>query len=186
MKGFLNGTRGHLNIRTWESGSNFQSMDLSPVHSQVSSFNADDATLRCSLTRLSGIEYFAFLTQEAFLLPRPTGRFEVYPFKNTKESSDTPVLRATYSFPPLSWLYILEPLSWLRVWRCKWPYYWGTEKSLRSLRHLYAASTSSNSAPISRSFVDSNIFLDAYTILLLQEFIYLFIVISLRNPVHVH
>ena len=54
------------------------------------------------MARISGIDDFTFLTRDSFLLVRPAGRFEVYTFVDPISKSTTPILRITYTFPPLS------------------------------------------------------------------------------------
>jgi hypothetical protein len=54
------------------------------------------------MARISGIDDFTFLTRDSFLLVRPAGRFEVYTFVDPVSESTTPILRITYTFPPLS------------------------------------------------------------------------------------
>ncbi|KAF8955319.1 hypothetical protein BDZ97DRAFT_1709646 [Flammula alnicola] len=80
IKEIQEGTGAHLEIWNWQN---------SPQYS-------------CSMTRTSGIDDFTFLTPDIFLVVRPAGRFEVYTFVDPCQRSTTPVLRVTYSFPPLS------------------------------------------------------------------------------------
>ena len=54
------------------------------------------------MARISGIDDFTFLTRDSFLLVRPAGRFEVYTFVDPVSESTSPILRITYTFPPLS------------------------------------------------------------------------------------
>ena len=51
---------------------------------------------------MTGIDDFQFLSQDTFLLVRPTGYFEVYTFEDPKLTPSIPILCATYSFPPLN------------------------------------------------------------------------------------
>ncbi|KAF7297272.1 F-box domain-containing protein [Mycena indigotica] len=55
----------------------------------------------CSLGSRTGIEDFTFLTDNTFLIVRPTGRFECYTFENPVGCSTTPVLKSSYNLPPL-------------------------------------------------------------------------------------
>ena len=52
--------------------------------------------------RADGIDDFTFLNDHSFLLVLPPGQFEVYSFSDLTKSSNAPVLRVTYAFPPLS------------------------------------------------------------------------------------
>ena len=54
------------------------------------------------MTRVSRIDDFTFLTRDFFLLVRPTGRFEVYEFREPVKASTQPMIRATYKFPALA------------------------------------------------------------------------------------
>ncbi|PPQ81936.1 hypothetical protein CVT25_013784 [Psilocybe cyanescens] len=80
IKESFEGDSAHLEIWNWESNPHFS----------------------CAMGRSDGIDDFTFLTQESFLLVLPPGQFEVYTFTHGITSSTSPVLRATYLFPPLS------------------------------------------------------------------------------------
>ncbi|KAJ2936477.1 hypothetical protein H1R20_g615, partial [Candolleomyces eurysporus] len=54
------------------------------------------------MPRTQGIDDFSFLTRDVALIVRPTGRFEVYDFKDPRSESSIPVLRYVFAFPPLS------------------------------------------------------------------------------------
>ncbi|KAJ7057997.1 hypothetical protein C8F01DRAFT_303767 [Mycena amicta] len=55
----------------------------------------------CSMGRVAGIEDFTFITDNTFLIVRPSGRFECYTFENPVSCSTTPTLRSSYNLPPL-------------------------------------------------------------------------------------
>ncbi|KAK7044568.1 F-box domain-containing protein [Favolaschia claudopus] len=55
----------------------------------------------CSMARMAGIEDFTFLSDSAFLIVRPSGRFECYSFINPISSSSIPKLVSSYSLPAL-------------------------------------------------------------------------------------
>lgn len=80
IKEVLDSAGAHLEIWNWEHSPQFS----------------------CKMSRLSGIDDFTFLTHNAFLLVRPTGRFEVYNFEDPLFCSTTPIMRNTFAFPQLS------------------------------------------------------------------------------------
>ncbi|TFK38165.1 hypothetical protein BDQ12DRAFT_651921 [Crucibulum laeve] len=80
IKEVLDSAGAHLQIWNWEHA---------PQYS-------------CSMQRISGIDDFTFLAHDTFLLVRPTGRFEVYNFKDPITSCTNPVMRGSYLFPPLA------------------------------------------------------------------------------------
>ncbi|KAJ6473647.1 hypothetical protein C8R47DRAFT_717525 [Mycena vitilis] len=55
----------------------------------------------CAMARMAGIEDFTFLSDNTFLIVRPSGRFECYTFENPIECSTVPTLKSSYSLPPL-------------------------------------------------------------------------------------
>ncbi|KAJ7640805.1 hypothetical protein DFH06DRAFT_1000320 [Mycena polygramma] len=55
----------------------------------------------CAMARMAGIEDFTFLSDNTFLIVRPSGRFECYTFENPTECSTVPTLKSSYSLPPL-------------------------------------------------------------------------------------
>ncbi|KAJ7185461.1 hypothetical protein C8R46DRAFT_1060655 [Mycena filopes] len=55
----------------------------------------------CAMARMAGIEDFTFLSDDTFLIVRPSGRFECYTFENPISCSTAPVLKSSYNLPPL-------------------------------------------------------------------------------------
>ncbi|KAJ7222398.1 hypothetical protein GGX14DRAFT_352853 [Mycena pura] len=55
----------------------------------------------CSMTRMAGIEDFTFLSDNTFLIVRPSGRFECYTFENPISCNTSPTLKSSYSLPQL-------------------------------------------------------------------------------------
>ncbi|KAJ7869197.1 hypothetical protein B0H14DRAFT_3440898 [Mycena olivaceomarginata] len=55
----------------------------------------------CAMSRMAGIEDFTFLSDNTFLVVRPSGRFECYTFENPISGSTVPKLKSSYSLPPL-------------------------------------------------------------------------------------
>ncbi|KAJ6612664.1 hypothetical protein B0H10DRAFT_284244 [Mycena sp. CBHHK59/15] len=55
----------------------------------------------CAMARMAGIEDFTFLSDNTFLIIRPSGRFECYTFENPISCSTVPVLKSSYNLPPL-------------------------------------------------------------------------------------
>ncbi|KAJ6544018.1 hypothetical protein B0H19DRAFT_293936 [Mycena capillaripes] len=55
----------------------------------------------CAMARMAGIEDFTFLSDNTFLIVRPSGRFECYTFENPISCSTVPALKSSYSLPPL-------------------------------------------------------------------------------------
>ncbi|KAF8879650.1 hypothetical protein CPB84DRAFT_1817387 [Gymnopilus junonius] len=80
IKEAVEGTTAHLEIWNWESSPQFS----------------------CAMGRADGIDDFTFLDDHSFLVVLPPGQFEVYTFTDPTKSSNAPVLRITYAFPPLS------------------------------------------------------------------------------------
>ncbi|KAJ7461824.1 hypothetical protein B0H11DRAFT_2056202 [Mycena galericulata] len=69
----------HLQIWNWRHGSNYS----------------------CAMARMAGIEDFTFLSDNTFLIVRPSGRFECYTFENPVSASTIPTLKSGYNLPPL-------------------------------------------------------------------------------------
>ncbi|KAJ7078067.1 hypothetical protein C8R44DRAFT_896050 [Mycena epipterygia] len=69
----------HLQIWNWRYGSHFS----------------------CAMARMAGIEDFTFLSDDTFLIVRPSGRFECYTFENPVLYSTVPTLKSSYNLPPL-------------------------------------------------------------------------------------
>ncbi|KAJ7104515.1 hypothetical protein B0H15DRAFT_766450 [Mycena belliarum] len=55
----------------------------------------------CAMARMAGIEDFTFLSDDTFLIVRPSGRFECYTFENPIGCSTVPTLKSSYNLPPL-------------------------------------------------------------------------------------
>ncbi|KAJ6595657.1 hypothetical protein DFH09DRAFT_1024464 [Mycena vulgaris] len=55
----------------------------------------------CAMARMAGIEDFTFLSDNTFLIVRPSGRFECYTFENPVGCSTVPTLKSSYNLPPL-------------------------------------------------------------------------------------
>ncbi|KAJ7632750.1 hypothetical protein FB45DRAFT_745052, partial [Roridomyces roridus] len=69
----------HLQIWNWRHGSNYS----------------------CAMARMAGIEDFTFLSEDTFLIVRPSGRFECYTFENPVSGSTVPTLKSSYNLPQL-------------------------------------------------------------------------------------
>ncbi|KAJ7485536.1 hypothetical protein FB451DRAFT_1082976, partial [Mycena latifolia] len=69
----------HLQIWNWRHGSHYS----------------------CAMARMAGIEDFTFLSDDTFLIVRPSGRFECYTFENPVGCSTVPTLKSSYNLPPL-------------------------------------------------------------------------------------
>jgi hypothetical protein len=54
------------------------------------------------MSRSSGIDDFTFVSEDAFVLVRPSGTFEVYTFPNPIPPAATPTCHASYAFPALA------------------------------------------------------------------------------------
>lgn len=67
------------------------------------------------MARMAGIEDFTFLSDNSFLIVRPSGRFECYHFDNPINTSTIPTLKSSYSLPPLQdgfmYWYVVYTLS---------------------------------------------------------------------------
>nr|GAT59078.1 predicted protein [Mycena chlorophos] len=75
--------------------------DSVSAHLQIWNWRYGGPGHSCSLGTRTGIEDFTFLTDDTFLIVRPSGRFECYTFENPVSCSTTPTLRSSYSLPAL-------------------------------------------------------------------------------------